>query len=141
MRTIDALGGLIARLLIAAVLVAFCAVPPAVAATPTAAQMPRCAPFEDSPQFVGAVTHYSIVDPAGPWVLWNCYALQPGVTPVRTRHCLEASWAVIDLRRLGDRVDTVRLAADPPAAWSASYKRHVTVPDSPRCVALFLAHP
>jgi len=138
-RMLDAVAGLIVRFLIALALVSLCAVPPALAVD--SASLPRCAPFEDSPQFIGFVTHYSIIDPAGLWVLWNCYAVQIGTLPVRTRHCLEAPWSAIDLRRLGDRVDTVRSAPAPLVAWTTAYKRYVGPAASARCVALLKANP
>lgn len=101
--------------------------------------VPRCAPFESSPQFLGVITHHSISDPEGPYLLWKCYAMVPEVRPAITRHCIAAPWSVIDLRRLGDRVDTIRNAPDPLAAWRSSYQRHVGSAASARCVALLKA--
>ncbi len=100
---------------------------------------PRCAPFESSPQFLGVITHHSISDPEGPYLLWKCYAMAPTVLPAITRHCVAAPWSAIDLRRLGDRADTIRQAPDPLAAWRASYQRHVGSAASTRCAALLKA--
>jgi hypothetical protein len=124
------------RFLIALFLVACCAVPPAFAQT---TNTPRCAPFEDSAKYTGMPIDYSLSAPAGPFLLWSCYAKDPADLPWRTRHCIEAPWSAIDLRRLGDRSETIRAAPDPLAAWSASYKRHVSPTTSARCVALLKA--
>lgn len=95
---------------------------------------PRCAPFEESATYRGTILDASLTDPSGPYLVWSCQTTQPPTTI--TRHCIEAPWGVIDLRRLGDRSETIRANADPVAAFMASYKRHVTIEDSSRCRAL-----
>lgn len=105
---------MIQRLFLAAML---CLLPHAASA--------RCAPFEDSAQYFGMIVDYSLAAPEGPHLIWDCYAKVIGQVPWKTRHCIHAPWTAIDLRRLGDRGDTIRKAADPVAAWHASYKRHV----------------
>lgn len=100
---------------------------------------PRCAPFEDSARFTGMPIDYSVTDAAGPFLLWSCYAKTAADGPWRTRHCIEAPWTAIDLRKIGDRSETIRASPQPLAAWSASYKRHVGPATSARCVALLKA--
>jgi len=95
-----------------------------------------CAPFEHSAAWTGIVVEWSLSDPEGPFVVWSCFAMTLDAPVQVTRNCLEAPWSAIDLRRLGDRSDTIRNAADPLAAWAAALKRYVPAIPSPRCVAL-----
>lgn len=109
----------------------------------------RCAPFENSPTWTAEIESGSMeslfwdmqvsFDPVGPPLVWTCW---PNVfTPEiqgPTRHCIEATWAELGanpLGNLGARIETIRKAADPIAAFAASYARHVTRA-SPRCDAL-----
>ena len=80
--------------------------------------------------YVPEILAYSATDPDGPFLIWRCTTKAQPIT--RTLHCIEAPWAAIDLRRLGDRADTIRKAADPQLAWDAAYKRFVTT-KSARC--------
>lgn len=97
----------------------------------------RCAPFEDSDMAEGWVIQSSVTDSTGPYLVWACATVVDGQWIV-IRHCIEATWAEIDLRRLGDRSETARSSANPIAAFHASYRRHVTR-SSPRCDAILAA--
>lgn len=74
------------------------------------------------------------------YVVWDCYAnkIPEGAlqTPGATRHCLVSDWSLIDLRRLGDRSDTIRKAADQRAAWRIAWARFVQNEADPRCLAI-----
>jgi len=102
---------------------------------PSWAQAPepcRCAPFESSDAHFALIVSYNVVGGPGPWLKWACYPQQipPGATqaPAPTYCTVAAPWSVVDLRKLGDRIETIRASADPLAAFRSSWKRHVTLP-------------
>lgn len=105
-----------------------------------------CAPGEDSKEYFSMTVAFNLTDTKkDPFLVWECYSNAPfqnrSTTPKPSRHCLVDSWSNMDLRRLGDRADTVRLAADPKAAFRASLARHVKNQDDPRCAILLRAYP
>lgn len=86
----------------------------------------RCAPFENSADYYAVIVSHNLIGGPGPWLKWACVGQ---TTPPTLAHCtIAAPWSVIDLRRLGDRIETIRAAADPIAAFKASWKRHVSLP-------------
>ncbi len=100
------------------------------------AQAARCAPFEDSADYLGRVDEYSLTDTTGPYLVWSCFEQRAAPVNTVSRHCLEGSWSTLTLSKLGDRMETIRKSTTPIAAFHASVKRHVTDPASPRCAAL-----
>lgn len=100
------------------------------AAAQTSAPAPcRCAPFEDSSDYYALVLSYNLIGGPGPWLAWSCYPQAPFAnveTPPGPARCLLAArWQDITLAKLGDRVETVRKAKDPLAAFRSSWRRHV----------------
>jgi len=101
---------------------------------PAFAQAPEpcpCAPFENSERYYAIVLGHNLFGGPGPWLRWGCYAqpVNAGPTPDPPRYCTIAQpWGVIDIRKLGDRIETIRSSADPLAAFRSSWSRHVTLP-------------
>jgi hypothetical protein len=103
-------------------------------AAPVRAQAPEpcvCAPFENSQSYYAVIHSHNLLGGPGAWLKWGCYPNLPPGSPGSPRYCvLAAPWSAIDLRRLGDRADTIRNAPDPLAAFAASWRRNVTLPFS-----------
>lgn len=108
----------------------------------------RCAPTEDRVGVFGEIVAFHALDPStGPLMLWECWRIvdesgqpaQKGQWRRYSVHCIADSWARVTARMLGDRAETVRAAADPVAAFHASYARHVKNTDPvqiERCLAV-----
>lgn len=118
------------RTLIALLLLALCQL--AAAAYP-------CGPGIDSPGYTSLTVGADLHSGEGPLILWGCYPNQMNeatqAPAAASWHCLDDGWTNVDLRRLGDRTDTIRLAADRLAAFEASVKRFRRPGESPRCRA------
>jgi hypothetical protein len=108
------------------------------AASAAHAQAPApcpCTPWESSPQWFALVVDHNLFGGPGPWLRWSCYSqskeIPAGSTqaPGPVRRCAIAQpWGSVDLRKLGDRVETIRLSPDSRAAFVSSWRRHVTLP-------------
>lgn len=94
-----------------------------------------CTPWENSAEWFALVTDHNLFGGPGPWLRWSCYSQSKEIPagslqssgPLK-RCAVAQPWGVVDLRKLGDRIETIRSSADPRAAFVASWKRHVTLP-------------
>lgn len=104
---------------------------PAVAQTAAPIKPCVCAPFQNDDEQFAMILSHNLIGGPGPWLAWACYAqkIPEGSTQApRPRYCaMAAPWSAIDLRRLGDRFDTIRASPDPVKAFEAGWRRHVTV--------------
>jgi hypothetical protein len=91
-----------------------------------------CQPWSDDEQWFAMVVDHNLFGGPGPWLRWACYSqiIPPGseTAPAPFYCTIAQPWGAIDLRKLGDRIETIRASADPRAAFIASWKRHVTLP-------------
>lgn len=91
-----------------------------------------CAWWQDDADYYALIVSQNLVGGPGPWVRWQCYPqrIPPGSThaPDPIGCTLAAPWSAIDLRRLGDRLDTIRKAPDWKTAARTAWKRYVTLP-------------
>lgn len=104
---------------------------------PARAQAPEpcpCAWWQDDADQYAMIVSHNLFGGPGPWLRWHCYGqkIPEGSTQAPApRVCtIAAPWSAIDLRRIGDRIDTIRSASDWKAAARAAWKRHVTLPMS-----------
>lgn len=91
----------------------------------------KCRPLQNDDDFFALILSHNLAGGPGPWLLWACYpqVIPPGSleAPAPTYCSIMAPWSAIDLRRLGDRADTIRRATDQAAAFAASWRRHVVL--------------
>lgn len=98
-----------------------------------------CTPMQNDAEWFALVIDHNVFGGPGPWLRWACYPqkIPEGSlhAPHPTRCAIAQPWGLIDLRKLGDRIETIRASADPRAAFIASWKRHVTLPLSDPALA------
>ena len=113
--------------LIIAILLSICGAARAQAPAPC-----PCHAAQDDAEWLALVVDHNLFGGPGPWLRWACYPqkIPEGSlhAPHPTRCSIAQPWGAIDLRKLGDRIETLRSSADPRAAFAASWKRHVTLP-------------
>lgn len=112
-------------------LFAFGLSPPASGQVQTPEPCP-CSWWQNDDDYLGVITSQNVFRGPGIWAAYQCYpqTFPPGATeaPPPVRCVIAAPWSAVDLRRLGDRLDTIRNAADWKAAARTAWRRYVTLP-------------